>query len=86
MHTSVYRYKWYLVGISNHVVHRSSECCDTIDALGARFVTYEHADNWYHDLNLCIKEGSQFKDNISYPELLGCHLVIHVELYCTYDN
>lgn len=86
MCNTIYRYKWYLVGILKPTEYRLNEVCDTIDTSSKRFIVYDHADSWFDNFNLCVEEGNKYWNIVSYPDSLGCNLVIHVETFCTYDN
>lgn len=86
MANTVHRYKWYLVGVLKPEQYTTGSSCDTIDTPSRRFVIYDHSDSWCDSFASCIEEGKKYWSTTSYPDSLGCHLVVHVEVFCQYAN
>lgn len=79
MSNCVHQYKWYLVGILKPIEYKTGEACDNVDSLSRRFIIYDSAIYWYDDLQECINDGANRRNIVSYPDSLGCNLIITVD-------
>ena len=86
MCTYVYRYKWFLVGISKTKNYLASANDDTVYDFSQKFIIYNCSDYWYDDLNKCIEQGVECQNITSYPDMLGCKLIIDVEVVDKYNQ